>query len=397
MTSGIWHQGMEIARAPGKLKRGVRILMTVDTAGGVWDYALQLAQALAPHGIEIVLASMGVLPSGAQRAALGNLANVVLCESEYKLEWMNEPWRDVDDAGAWLLQLEANVHPSIVHLNGYCHANLPWSAPSLVVGHSCVHSWFAAVKREAPGHQWEEYKRRVAAGLRAATLVTAPSETMLAALRFHYGSFRSVGAVYNGRAECDFRPGEKQPMILTAGRLWDEAKNIGSLARLPRESLWPIYAAGESTSPDNQTIRFEGLNWLGRLSKTALAHCLSRAAIFALPARYEPFGLAALEAGLAGCVLVLGDIPSLREIWRDAALFVPPDQADALSDTLERVIRDPALRSLMSKRARRRALTFSVERMARGYMDLYRRVLDTGSRFKVQSSRYEANRSAKSA
>jgi glycogen(starch) synthase len=186
-------------------------------------------------------------------------------------------------------------------------------------------------------------------------------------------------------------------MILTAGRLWDEAKNIGSLARLPRNSLWPIYAAGESTSPDNQTIRFEGLKWLGRLSKTELAHCLSRAAIFALPARYEPFGLAALEAGLAGCVLVLGDIPSLREIWRDAALFVPPDQADALSNTLERVIRDPALCSLMSKRARRRALTFSVERMARGYMDLYRRVLDTGSRFKVQGSSYEANRSANSA
>jgi glycosyltransferase involved in cell wall biosynthesis len=73
--------------------------------------------------------------------------------------------------------------------------------------------------------------------------------------------------------------------------------------------------------------------------------------------------------------LVLGDIPSLREIWRDAALFVSPDNPAALSDTLNRVIGDGDLRRLMSMRARKRAGFFSVERMTRGYVDLYRRVL----------------------
>ena len=63
---------------------------------------------------------------------------------------------------------------------------------------------------------------------------------------------------------------------------------------------------------------------LGRLSAGELADWYARAAIYALPARYEPFGLSALEAALSGCALVLGDIPSLREIWGDAALFVPP-------------------------------------------------------------------------
>jgi glycosyltransferase involved in cell wall biosynthesis len=84
---------------------------------------------------------------------------------------------------------------------------------------------------------------------------------------------------------------------------------------------------------------------------------------------------------------VLGDIPSLREIWRDAAVFVPPDRADTLSDTLERLIQEPSLRSVMARRARKRALTFSVERMGRGYMDLYHRMLEPDSKFKVQSSR----------
>jgi glycosyltransferase involved in cell wall biosynthesis len=388
MSSGIWYDGVEIPRAPGKLGRGLRVLMTVDAAGGVWDYALQLARALAPQGIEIALASMGSLPTAPQRAGLRDISHVVLCESEYKLEWMTGAWRDVEAAGAWLLELESYVRPSIIHLNGYCHANLPWRAPSLVVGHSCVYSWFAAVKHELPATGWQEYRRRVAAGLRAATMVTAPSETMLTALKFYYGPFVTAGAVYNGRAAMDYRPGKKQPIVVTAGRLWDPAKNMTSLARIAGAIPWPIYAAGECQAPDGKKSEFQNLILLGQLANRELADWLSRAAIFALPARYEPFGLAALEAGLAGCVLVLGDIPSLREIWRDAALFVPPDDPDALSATLSQVIEDERLRKVMCRRSRKRALAFSVEHMAQGYTDLYRRLLEAGSRFNVQSSTF---------
>ena len=57
----------------------------------------------------------------------------------------------------------------------------------------------------------------------------------------------------------------------------------------------------------------------------ALARKMAEASIYALPARYEPFGLSALEAALSGCALVLGDIPSLREIWGPAAIYVPAD------------------------------------------------------------------------
>ena len=38
-----------------------RILMTADTIGGVWTYALEFARALGPHGIEVTLATMGAL------------------------------------------------------------------------------------------------------------------------------------------------------------------------------------------------------------------------------------------------------------------------------------------------------------------------------------------------
>jgi glycogen synthase len=110
---------------------------------------------------------------------------------------------------------------------------------------------------------------------------------------------------------------------------------------------------------------------LGRLSPATLAAWLGCAAIFALPARYEPFGLSALEAGLAGCALVLGDIPSLRDIWDGAALFMPPEQPAALADTLRGLIKHAAHREHWARQARRRALEYTPERMAQAYVALY--------------------------
>src|SRR5215207_31233 len=76
-----------------------RILMTADTVGGVWTYALELARSLAPHGVEIELASMGSRLSGEQRTEARSIPNLTVYESSFKLEWMEDPWRDVRAAG----------------------------------------------------------------------------------------------------------------------------------------------------------------------------------------------------------------------------------------------------------------------------------------------------------
>src|SRR4051812_7211684 len=123
----------------------MRILMTTDTIGGVWTYSLELARALQPAGIQIILATMGQLPSEDQYAEARAVPNIQLQESKFKLEWMPNPWEDVQRAGEWLLELEQQFQPELIHLNGYAHASLPWRAPVLVVGHSCVLSWWAAV------------------------------------------------------------------------------------------------------------------------------------------------------------------------------------------------------------------------------------------------------------
>ena len=356
-----------------------RLLMTADTVGGVWTYALELAQALQSYDIDIVLATMGAPLHEQQRTAVQQIANLTLFESAWKLEWMEEPWDDVTAAGTWLLDLEALTQPDVVHLNGYAHGALPWQSPTLIVGHSCVFSWFAAVKGVAPPANWERYRQEVRRGLHAADLVTAPTAAMLTALRVHYGDFRAVPAIYNGRRLTRFPPLAKQPYILTAGRVWDEAKNIVALAHVAPQLSWPVFVAGEERHPEGGTVHFRTVQRLGRLAPAELALWLGHAAIFALPACYEPFGLTVLEAGLAGCALVLGDIPSLREVWDGAALFVPPDQPDALAEVLEHLSRDVWRRERLAQRARARALRYTPARMAQAYAALYAQLKCAGS------------------
>ena len=301
-----------------------RVLMTVDTVGGVWTHGLDLAEQLSRRGVAVTLASLGPLPSAAQREAAERLGGVELEAGDFMLEWMDDPWLDVAAAGEWLLELEARLRPDLIHLNGYTLAALPWRAPVLVGAHSCVGSWFRAVRGEALPPRWDAYRRKVAQGLRGAGCVVAPSGFMLRELRRHYG-FNGRGVViYNGRAPSAVAPCEKEPFIFTAGRLWDEAKNAVTLDAAAREIPWPVIAAGELRAPGGAEASLDHLISLGRLDAGNVAEWMARASVFALPALYEPFGLTPLEAALAGCALVLGDIPSLREIWDEAAFFVPP-------------------------------------------------------------------------
>jgi glycosyltransferase involved in cell wall biosynthesis len=339
----------------------MRILMTADTVGGVWTYALDLADALAPHGIEVELATMGRLPDGEQRAAVARSAVTGLHTSGFALEWQDDPWDDVDRAGEWLLELDEELAPDLVHCNGYAHAALPWRAPVVVAAHSDVVSWWRAVRRTEPPASWNRYRVAVEAGLGGADAILAPTRAVVADLRAGYRFDTSCFVVPNGRAPAA-ATAVKEPLVVGLGRFWDEAKNVHLLERIAPRAPWPLLLAGAGTES-------------GRLRPHDVAALLARASVFASPARYEPFGLAALEAAQAGCALVLGDIPSLREVWADAAWFVAPDDADGLLEALHVLAGNESRRAELAARARRRAARYTPEAMAAGVLGVYGRAL----------------------
>lgn len=345
--------------------------MTADAVGGVWTYALELARALAPRGTEIALAVMGPGPSPDQCREAAGHTNVSLHAAPFALEWMDNPWPEVERAGDWLMELADEADAEIIHLNGYVHAPLPWNAPVLVVAHSCVWSWWAAVHGTDAPAAYAEYQRRVAGGLAAADLVVAPTAAMLDSLGSHYG-YTSGRVIPNARAAGTFAPAPvKRPQVFAAGRAWDAAKNVALLDSAAPQVAWPVFVAGDCHHPGGITTVFSNVRCLGRVDEPVMRQRLAESAIYALPARYEPFGLSALEAGLCGCALVLGDIPSLREVWGDAATYVDPDDAPALARKLNALITDDHARNNMGFRARERAFEYSPARMAEGYLAAY--------------------------
>ena len=122
--------------------------MTTDTVGGVWTFTIDLAQALYKRGFQVWLAAMGGPANDSQQREAGLIPGLRLFDSAYKLEWMENPWDDVAESGRWLLGLAAQCEPEIVHLNSFGHAALPWRVPVVLTAHSCVATWWKAVKGE---------------------------------------------------------------------------------------------------------------------------------------------------------------------------------------------------------------------------------------------------------
>ena len=260
-------------------------------------------------------------------------------------------------AGGWLLELARDLDPDLVHLNGYVHAALPWESPVVIAAHSDVISWWRAVERTPVPTYLERYRARVGNGLRHADAVCAPTHAVLDDLAQSYGFYGPGFVVPNGLAAstADVR---KEPLVAGLGRFWDEAKNVAALERVAPRVPWPLALAGPGTTA-------------GRLSRASVENLLARASIFASPARYEPFGLAALEAARAGCALVLGDLASQREVWGDAALYVPPDEDDAIAAALGLLCGDDELRSELAARARERAARYTPAEMANALLRVY--------------------------
>ena len=78
---------------------------------------------------------------------------------------------------------------------------------------------------------------------------------------------------------------------------------------------------------------------------------MRRAAVFASAARYEPFGLAVLEAAMHGARSCLPTSRRFRELWHDAALFIAADDAAGFAAAFDGLAEEPALRRRLAARA----------------------------------------------
>jgi glycosyltransferase involved in cell wall biosynthesis len=342
--------------------------MTCDAVGGVWCYALDLARRLTASGTEVLLVGTGPRP-GADRTS----------EAPADLVWLDRPpvWIAGDAAalarlGDDLAGLQHRHGADLVHVNQPAEAaRLAVDVPVVVGAHSCLGTWWPAVRGGPPPADWRPRIALERDGLARAAAVLAPSAGHAAALISAHGpGIGPITVVPNASPPAPERS-ERQPFVLAAARWWDPGKNLAVLDAAAEGCRWPVVLCGSLAGPDGTCVIPRHADPRGQLPAAELRALMARAGVFVSPSLYEPFGLAALEAARAGAALLLADIPTYREVWAGAAHFFDPRSPAALGRALDRLATDARARTRLAAAARARAAEFTAERQLAGVREAY--------------------------
>lgn len=177
-----------------------------------------------------------------------------------------------------------------------------------------------------------------------------------------------------------------EPVILTVSALVARKGLdvlLDAVAALAGRGLLPhVWLAGEGPERQALAARAAALGLDGRVQLLgpvrAVADLLAACDVFVLPSRREGLGVAALEAMAAGRAVVASAVGGLATAVVDqrTGLLVPPGDAAALADALERLLRDPAWRERLAAAGPSRvAEGFLPAQMVAAYEDTYRSVL----------------------
>lgn len=357
---------------------GRRILMTADAVGGVWQYACDLSRELAALGHQVTIACMGPAPSEDQRWDVAAGGQVGLVPTGLPLDWLCDGPAPMEAAARHLARMAGEQAFDLVHCNmPSLAAAADWPAPLVAVAHGCVATWWEAARDRPLDEQFAWHREMTRKGLESANRLVAPTAAYADTIVRHYGLHRRPQVVLNGRrplTECR-HAARGSPHVLTVGRLWDSVKGAELLDQVAANLTVPFLAAGAARGPHGEQVTLHHLQLRGELATGDLAALLLARPIFVSAASFEPFGLAALEAAGAGCPLVLSDIPTFRELWDGAAIFVPPGDAPGFEAVIRALLADVDLCRSQGAAAAERAARYTPAATACGMAAIYDDVL----------------------
>lgn len=155
---------------------------------------------------------------------------------------------------------------------------------------------------------------------------------------------------------------------------------LESFAGIRQKYEIPLKIAGRGTERSRRRLRRQAAAWnlggdvefLGAVDEARKRDLLAGATVVCLPSRFEGWGLTAVEAAAAGKAVVGTDIPGLRDavIHEVTGLLTPPENPQAFTEAVVRLLDDPVLRADLGRQGRERAKRFQWDRVAEDWEDI---------------------------
>lgn len=184
-------------------------------------------------------------------------------------------------------------------------------------------------------------------------------------------------------AEVLKKHGLERPYILYVGRL-EKKKNtpllIEAFVRFKQsnknlaEKLVLIGDASFGFDEIKYTIHEFGLQdevvMPGWASEEDVSYIFNAASAYILPSLHEGFGITLLQAMACGVPAIASDIPVLREVAGEAALYFNPRDKDDMARAMKRIIVDQELRKDLIAKGLERAKKFNWEKCAKETLEI---------------------------
>ena len=249
--------------------------------------------------------------------------------------------------------------------------------------------------------------------VRRAAAVTCCSDAVRRFVMQHMGlPPERITTIHNGvdraRFDAPAKVGREQlglraqlPVVGTVCRLDEPKKGLAVLLQAMRLAsdrgdapAWQLVIVGEGPAREGLTQLSERLGLADRVifagSRRDVAAILPLLDLFVCPSLYEGFGIAIVEAMMAGRPVVASSVGGITEIVRsgDTGLLVPPGDPAALAGAIQDLLRQPELAARLGREGKRAATEFSVDTMVERHQALYESLVGAaGSRQAMSQER----------
>jgi glycosyltransferase involved in cell wall biosynthesis len=199
--------------------------------------------------------------------------------------------------------------------------------------------------------------------------------------RIDHGVPGSSGAYEKRAARRTFELPANATIIVSSGRLSDTKRHV-TLVRALRSLPANVHLAIAGQGPEYEALEAEAealqVSWrvhlVGEVPPAQIFEFLAAGDVYATASVEETFGLAVVEAAIAGLPIVATRLPVLREVLStptaSAAVFVEPDDAEGFAAAITTVLEDYVLAARLRTTGRSLADRYSPDRMCAAYEEL---------------------------